>query len=807
MERETSRRVVLGAMVGAGLAGSYLTPARSVLEQFAPLSGSVWSASRPDRPDTVDNPYGEATLYYDDNGVPHIDAEDEQALYFAVGHTQAIDRGFQMDLQRRLFSGRLAEIVGEDAIEADRFHRQLCFREAAEATAEHLEGTVVEPMLEAYAEGVTAGFEDCELSIGFQLLDYEPDPWTPTDSMLVEKIISWQLTGSFRTLRRTLLRESFGEELTEELFRARFDHDSPIIRERHDDDAFRLGGTAGVGTGASTATGDRSSIGTELVDWVSQFEPEPSFGSNSWVFGTDHTAGDAPILSNDPHLSLQAPPVWYEMHLDGPDHRVRGVTFPGVPTVIIGESDFAAWGFTNATNDVIDFYEYRGTPESYRYNGDNLEYDIDEEIIEVSGAPNRTVTVRKSIHGPVIEEAEQEVGIAWTGHAATETTIALYELTHSETFEETLSAIEKFDSPTQNFLYADRDDNTLYYMVGRHPIRSPDGEPVSWDSDRALSGDRIHNGSQKEGEWIGFEPFERPSWDGFVPFEEKPHVINPEYLATANQQIIADESVPYYLAEAYGDPYRGERIYHLIDERIDSGEQIDLDFLEEVGRDTYDGRAASIVDEIVDAVREEDGYLRQAAATLANWDYRMEKDSEAALIFHYWMEMYRDELLAEEFAEAGLDEQYYPRDGRIIELPPESGWFGPGGRAPVMRRALARAIEEIDEKGQETYGDVSHTGRISHLTNLPFLSYPSYPRGGSGSTVWNFGVSGPWGGGWEMQVDLDGEYLGILAGGNAGRYFSEHYDSQLERWANGEYRRITREIEGERMTAFVEGEQ
>lgn len=807
MERETSRRVVLGAMVGAGLAGSYLTPTRNILEQFAPLSGSVWSASRPDRPETVDNPYGEATLYYDDEGVPHIDAEDEQALYFAVGHTQAIDRGFQMDLQRRLFSGRLAEIVGEAAVEADRFHRQLCFREAAEATAEHLEGTVVEPMLEAYAEGVTAGFEDCELSIGFQLLDYEPEPWTPTDSMLVEKIISWQLTGSFRTLRRTLLREAFGEELTEELFRPRFDHDSPIIREHHDGDGFRLGGTAGADTGPTTTTEERTSIGPELVDWVSQFEPEPNFGSNSWVFGTDHTAGDAPILSNDPHLSLQAPPVWYEMHLADPNHRVRGVTFPGVPTVIIGESEFAAWGFTNATNDVIDFYEYRGTPESYRYNGDNREYDIEEEIIEVSGAANRTVTVRKSIHGPVIKEAEQEVGIAWTGHAATETMIALYELTHSDSFEETLSAIEKFDSPTQNFLYADRDDNTLYYMVGRHPIRSPDGEPVSWDSDRALSGDRIHNGSGKEGEWIGFEPFERPSWDGFVPFEEKPHVINPEYLVTANQQIIADESVPYYLAEAYGDPYRAERIYRLLDERIDSGEPVDLDFLEEVGRDTYDGRAASVVDEIVDAVREEDGYLRHAAATLANWDYRMEKDSEAALIFHHWLEMYRDELLAEEFEEAGLDEQYYPRDGRIIELPPESGWFGPGGRAPVMRRALDRAIEEIDEKGQETYGDVSHTGRISHLTNLPFLSYPSYPRSGSGSTVRNYGVSGPWGGGWEMQVDLDGEYLGILAGGNSGRYFSAHYDSQLERWANGEYRRITREIEGDRMTEFVEDEQ
>mgnify|MGYP006277945605 CR=1 FL=1 len=814
MTRETTRRAVLGAMVGAGVAGGYLSPAGEVFEQFAPLSGSVWGASRPNRPSTVENPYGEATLYYDDEGVPHVDAADERALYFAAGHAQAVDRGFQMDLQRRLFSGRLSEVVGEAAVESDRFHRQLCFREAAEATAEHLEGTVVEPILEAYAEGVTAGFEDATLPIGFQLLGYEPEPWTPTDSMLVEKIIAWQLTGSFRTLRRALVRDSFGPELTAELYRGRLDHDSPIIRERHRDPDYRLGGgTAGLGVGAGVAGGRTpndggatAGIDPDLVDWLSEFEPEPSFGSNSWVIGSELSAGDGPTLSNDPHLSLQAPPVWYEMHLDGPDHRIRGVTFPGVPTVIIGESDFAAWGFTNATNDVIDFYTYDRDGETYSYGGETREFETREEEIPVDGAPNQSVTVRKSVHGPVIEESEREVGVAWTGHAATETTIGLYELTHSSSFEETLSAIRKFESPTQNFLYADRDENTLYYMVGRHPIRSPDGEAIPWDSDRALRGDRVFDGSAREGEWTGFEPFTRPSWDGFVPFEEKPHVVNPEYLATANQEIIPDEAIPYYLAEAYGDPYRGQRIYQLLDERVESGDPVDWDFLERLGRDVRDGRAASIVDNVAFAARNEDD-LADAAETLENWDYRMTHDSEAALVFHRWIAHYREDVLGEAFEDAGLDEEYYPRDGRLIELPPESDWFGPGGREGAMRRALRGALAEIDEEGAETYGDISHTGLISHLTELDFLGYPELPRGGSGWTVRNYGVDGPWGGGWEMQVDLDGEYRAILAGGNSGRYYSEAYDSQLERWANGEYRSLSREIDGERTTEFVEGDR
>ncbi|WP_336325873.1 penicillin acylase family protein [Halovenus sp. HT40] len=815
MAAERSRRALLGGLVGAGVVGGYLSPIGDVLEQFAPLSGDVWGAADPDRPETVESPYGEASVSYDDEGVPHIEADEEQALYYAAGHVQAIDRGFQMDLQRRLYSGELAEVVGEAAVESDRFHRRLRFRDAAEATAEHLEGTVAEPILEAFAEGVTDGYEDATLPIGFQLLDYEPDPWTPTDSMLVEKIIAWQLTGSFRSLRRELLRDEFGEELADELYRARMDHDSPIIREQYRteqyriDEAERLYSNEPAEQTAEDSV-ERTTSGTvdrTLVASLTQFEPQQNLGSNSWVVDSDLANGDAPILCNDPHLRLQAPPVWYEMHLEGPDHRVRGVAFPGVPEVVIGETDFAAWGFTNANNDVIDFYSYDSDGDTYQYGDERREFEEHEEEIAVAGAPDETVTVRRTVHGPVLEEAEQEVAVAWTGHAATETTIALYELTRSSSFEETLSAVRKFESPTQNFLYADQDDNTLYYMTGRHPVRQPPDETVSWDDSAAMNADGVFDGSAREGEWRGFEPFERPSWDGFVPFAEKPHVKNPEYLATANQQIIPDEELPYYFAASYADPYRGERIYDLLDSRVESGDPLDLEFLQTVGRDVRDGRAATIVDAIVDAVRDEDDALQDAAETLEDWEYHMEHDSEAALIFQRFADAYRDELLGENFDEVGLDEEFYPEDGRILELPPDSDWFGPGGRAPVVRQALRTALETIDDNDEETYGDMSHTGLIGHLTELEFMGYDSYPRGGSGWTVRNFGTRGPWGGSWEMQVDLDGDYLAILPGGNSGRYYSEQYQSQLQRWANGEYRSLSRELEGDLATDYVGGEQ
>lgn len=805
MEREQTRRAVLGGLVGAGIVGASLSPVRELLNQFAPLSGTVWDATRHDRLENVTSPYGDATVSYDEEGVPHISANDEEALSFAAGYVQALDRGFQMDLQRRLFSGRLAEVVGESEVESDRFHRQMMFQEAAEATAEHLMGTEVEPMLSAYADGVTAGFEEGSLELGFRLLDYEPEPWTITDTALVEKIISWTLTGSFRTLRRARLKEEFGEELTAELYRDRMDHEAPIIREEYWEEEYRLDDAGEQFERPPEAT--EPAVGADIVDYLSRHEPNEFLGSNSWVISEEYAAGDGPLLSNDPHLELTAPPIWYEMHLDGPEHRVRGAAFPGVPTVVIGESDFAAWGFTNAGSDVIDFYQYESDDETYEYGDETRAFEIREEEIVVSGGENHTIEVKQSVHGPVIEESGQQVGVAWTGHAATETTISIYNLTKSTSFEETLDAVSKFDSPTQNFLYADRDGNTLYYTTGQHPIRYTDGDP-----DR---GDRIFDGSAQEGEWgsgfgDGFEPFTRPTWDGFVPFEQQPHVINPEYLSTANQQIIPDDQLEYYFAESYADGYRGERIYDLLDERIESEEPVDMAFLEELGRDTYDGRAAELVEPLVDAVDGTDEeQLQTVAEILASWDYRMEPDEEAPLYFALWMAHYRERVLGEPFAEAGLGSEYYPSDGRIAALDQESRWFGPSGRGPVMRNALRDAVDEIEKAGYEIYGDISHTGVMTHLTELDFLSYPSYPRGGSGYTVWNFGREGPWGGGWEIQVDLseDGEYLGILAGGNSGRYFDENYDSQVKRWANGEYRRLSRELPDDVSITFEEGER
>lgn len=804
MKRTNTRRALLAAGLGVGITGASFSPARSYIDRFAPLSGRAWESARTDRRSEVESPYGPATVRYD-AGVPNVTADDEAALYFAVGYVHGSDRLFQMDVQRRLMRGELAAIAGEAAFESDRFHRQLYFREAAKATVDHLlevgEAAFVTAG-EAYVEGVNRALELEPLPFECQLLTYEPEPWTFTDAILIEKLIGWGLTGSVRTLRKALVRERFDDTLAEQLYPTRFEGATPIIREFHNAGPFGIDEQADTNERAISQTRRSRSVPKQLVDRFVRFETPPAVGSNSWLIGPDLTANGAPIVSNDPHLQLQAPPVWYEMNLDGPNHRVRGVTFPGVPFVVIGENDHGAWGFTNSGADTIDFYTYEteANGQRYVYGDESRAFQVDEQIIDIADARPVTIETKRSVHGPVVEEAEREVGVAWTGHAATESAIGMYDLSHSTGVEQAREAIRKQDVPSQNFVYADRDGNTLYQLTGRLPIRRIDGEPVA--------GDRIFDGSAREGEWEGFAPFERPAWEGFVPFEDLPHVDNPDYLATANQQIVPDEQVGYYLADGYASPYRGARIYGLLEELLETDQVFDLEAMESIATDTYDGRAAALVEPLVQAARDsDDGELLAAANRLADWDFRMDPDSAPALLFHVWMDEYRAAIFDEPFEQADLGSAYYPSHGAIEQLPTDSAWFGPGGRAPVMREALRVALDRLRDESLDVYGDLAHTGVINHPLGIDFLGYPEIPRGGSGDTVWNFSPSGPWGSSWAMHVDLDGDFRALLAGGNDGRYFSDQYDDSIERWAHGDFRTLSREIEGDIAIQFREGSE
>ncbi|MFB6143446.1 MAG: penicillin acylase family protein [Halorientalis sp.] len=799
MDGEQTRRAVLAAILGGGVAGALGTDARSLLDRFAPGSGSVWDTAGRSLPGEVTSPHGTATLRYDDLGVPHVEAETERALAFAVGYAQGADRLAQMDLQRRQMRGELSAVVGERTLSSDRFHVKMDFAGAAEATWDRLEGSETGAVVEAFAEGVNRHL-DGPLPMEFDLLGYEPDPWRPADSMLAEKQISWGLTGSFRVLRKDTVAAALGPDVADQLMPNRLDHDAAILGHDHvgtgadtSGDASTAADSDGLATHQSPSRETARETHPDLAAWLSSFESPTGVGSNSWLVSGEYTASGAPILANDPHLPLMAPPVWYELHCSGPDTEVRGVTFPGVPFVVIGENEGGAWGFTNAGADVMDLYEYETRDGQYRYGEEWRDFETETRTVAVAGGDDREVEVRKTVHGPVLgvegdgDELRTEVAVAWTGLGATRTTEAVRDLNRSSDAAEAREAFRTFDIPTQNAVYADREGETFYRVVGKVPVRRTDGEQVA--------GTRVFDGSAREGEWAGYTPYGETDWEGegFIPFAEMPAVANPPYLGTANQRVVDDADYPYYFAEAYSPAYRGIRLWNRLDERAASDDPMDREFMESLQRDAYDRRAEQFVPTMLDArgsLEGTDGLLDDLAA----WDYRLTRDSRGALVFARFVHHYRDAVFRPRLADALGDRrdvtEYYGSDWVLLSLPPDSAWF-PEGRPAAIETALSATANELEAEGWETYGDYNVTA-IDHPFDRSWLNYPRYPTDGGETTLNNFRKESAVGSSWRQISPMgDDDSSAAFPGGNIGSPFSEHYADQLRAWADGEYRDLT----------------
>lgn len=797
MVSDTTRRALLSAVLGAGVGGMALTDAREFLADFAPLSGSAWNEDGRAVEGDVASPYGEATVRYDDHGVPHVEASDERAAYYAVGYVQAADRLFEMDLLRRVMRGELSAVFGDRAVDSDRFHRQMDFVRAAEVTWAAASDGPAAPASEAFVDGVNAYREAADRPIEFELLDYEAAPWTPVDSILAQKQISWGLTGSFATLRRAAVAAAYDRETAATLYPLpdADNHDAPILRPGARE-PNPPGGDAGGESVARAGTGDP--VDPDLVSWLAAFESEDGVGSNSWVVSGEYTASGNPVVANDPHLDLRVPPVWYEQHVvvDG-ERDARGVTFPGVPFTIIGRNDRGAWGFTNAGYDVVDFYTYdtRDGGREYRYGDEWREFETREETIPVADGDDETVEVTKSVHGAVLSKGSDgdplpgtrgRVGVQWTGLSAARTIESIYDVGRSEGVDDVLDALPKFDEPTQNFVYADADGRTLYYTTGQVPIRRTDGDPVP--------ATRPFDGSAREGEWVGFEPYGETDWAtaDTVPFEEMPHSVDPGYLATANQRVTDDP--PAHLSEGYASPFRGARIYERLDERADGGDPMTPAFLRDVQLDAVDRRVDHLRPLLEDARGDVAGDAREELDALLDWDGEMTKARREPLVFAFWARELGERVFDRRFENAGLDVGA-PGGWVLGNLPADSEWFVPEDgsepdRGAIAAAALENALDAIAAEGHTTYGDYNRTA-LTHPFERGFLNYPAYPTDGSPTAVNNFRRESMVGSSWRQVVPVgdDAEPArAVLPGGNDGDPLSGHYADQLDDWAAGRYR-------------------
>jgi penicillin amidase len=628
----------------------------------------------------------------DAQGIPHIYAKSADDAYFALGFVHAQDRLWQLELNRRIPAGRMAEILGENAIGTDRFLRTLGIRRNAERILANLSADT-RGALESYANGVNAylASRSGPLPPEFLLTGAPaPEPWQAVDSIGWQTMMAWDLGANWsqEVLRMRLAQRLSLQQINE--FLPPYPGDA-VIKTRDYTRLYRdlAGVTQQLTTAASVAP-------PSYVDGM---------GSNNWVVAGALSETGKPLLANDPHLGLSAPGLWYFAHLSAPGLNVIGATLPGIPTVVLGRNDRIAWGFTNTAPDVQDLYIERVNPDNsgqYQTPDGWADFQVRTETIRVKGRPAVSLQVSETRHGPVITGAlpilnkaaidakKYVIAFAWTALRPDDLTLqAGMKFNRATNWHEFLEGAKGFSSPQQNMVYADVDGNIGFVAPGRVPIR------------------KAENDLKGLAPAPGWEA--RYDWDGFLPFDALPRQYNPasHRLMSANEKIVGP-NYPHFLTSEWALPYRAERINQLLDAKP---------------RHSMDSFAAMQKDNVSLAARELLPWLRQTAPhserakaalqLLAGWHGAMDADRAEPLIFNAWMRAASRRIFADELGDALLNDYWEQRNVHqpMVDVLKNKGgqgkWCGDARRAPattshscdeLLSLSLEQALADLERR-------------------------------------------------------------------------------------------------------------
>jgi penicillin amidase len=595
-------------------------------------------------------------------GVPHIYAQNEDDLYYAQGYVHAQERLWQMELNRRAGSGRLSEIFGEIALEADRFARRLGMHRSAAAALASLPAHS-RRILDAYVQGVNASIEQNrhKLPVEFTILRFKPDPWRITDTIQWSKMMGWNLGGNWETeIVRARLVAKLGAERAASL-EAGYDPQHPLI----------------VPPGVAY-----QGINLGMVEQYEQLKMLSGFGmlggSNNWTVDGTMTTTGLPILCNDPHLGQVAPSIWYECHLSAGDIDVVGASFPGAPGIVIGHNQRIAWGLTNAISDIEDLYIEKFHPEhpnQYEYMGKWEEAQVIREEIRVKGAQEAVIEeVRVTRHGPILttfapsapdasnsnghQAQELPLALHWTGLEKHNIISAVYQINRATNWQEFRDGLRDWDLPPQNVVYADVDGNIGYVMAGAIPIRARG------------------QGLLPSPGWTG-----EYEWTGYIPFEELPQTFNPEqhFIVTANNRVV-DDSYPYYITNEWLNGYRARRIRDL----LTSKKKLSLSDMATIQSDQYSLPAVELAPHLL-KVTPTTPVEKAALETLRTWNYVLAADSAGAAMYSSFLFKLERIVFGAMLGDEEVVLQNYLGIGTTV-LNPQNGYTSRG--KPLLIRLL-----------------------------------------------------------------------------------------------------------------------
>ncbi|MCH3885884.1 penicillin acylase family protein [Tenacibaculum aquimarinum] len=725
------------------------------------------------------------TVYYDEVGVPHINAENQQDAYVALGYVHAQDRLWQMELIRRISAGRLAELFGKDLVRTDKFFSGLGIEEAAEKTIENLDKkSNAYKLTEAYLNGINQFIREGTTPLEFHLIGLEKEEYTVKDIYNVFGYMAFSFAVAHKTdPMLTEVKEKLGDAYFNELVGAEFQNLTLIKNEKNPE--------------------LKADFAASMNVLLEKLPISPFIGSNSWVIGADKTKNGKVIFANDPHIGFSQPSVWYQNHIKTPDYEMYGFNLALTPFPLLGHNKNYAYGLTMFENDDVDFYYEKNNPNnSLEYKTPNgfQQYKLIDKLIKVKGEVDTTYQVKVSKHGPIMNglidfiDDERPIAMQWIYTKLNNQLLEVgYDISHAQNLSEFKVGASKLHAPGLNIMYGDSKSNIAWFASGKlYKYRD------------SLYTKTILDGASGKDEIVEY-----------LDFEENPQAINPSlnYVYSANNQpdSIAGKLYPgYYLAEN-----RARRIVDLLAPKNDWTK-------EEVATMLYDVVSPSAPDVIASFTNSLDlenvsASERKAIDILKKWNGYYGKDEVAPVIYNRFVYEFQKNTFKDEMGKAYSQFVNTPFVEKVLPVQAakeNSVWWddvSTKDKIETKQEIISKSFTNTFKFLQNQLGENVEDWKWNRVASVEY----EHAIGKAGGLLRSFFNVGPFktNGGDQVinnqifSIDSTGVYkitagpstrrvvdfsdvdnsLAILPTGQSGNVFSEHYKDQAQKYVDGEF--------------------
>jgi penicillin amidase len=733
---------------------------------------------------SLENLSENVTVHFDENGVPHINAETQKDAYTALGYVHAQDRLWQMELIRRIAPGRLSEIFGDKLVETDVFFAGLGLVEDANESIAKIDiNSEAYKLTIAYLDGVNQFVEEGATPIEYNLIGLEKTKFTVNDVYNVFGYMSF----SFAIAQKTdpllqEIKEKLGDNYLAEL-------EIPVYSN-----------TALLKSEKNPIV--KASFAKAMTAMYEQLPISPFIGSNSWVIAADKTKNGKVIFANDPHIGFSQPSVWYQSHIKTPDYEMYGYSLALTPFPLLGHNRDYAYGLTMFENDDVDFYIEKNNPENlneYETPTGFSTYKTVQKTIKIKGAPDTTFTVKISRHGPIMNnllkqiDDQRPIAMQWIYKKTDNQIIDVgYQISHAKSLHDFKEGAKLLHAPGLNMMYGDAKDNIAWIASGKL-YKYRDSINTKLYLDGASGKDEILS---------------------YVDFEDNPQSINPasNYVYSSNNQpdTIAGVLYPgYYLPED-----RGQRIEQLLEVKNDWTQED----VQQMIFDVTSPVVPQVIANLVASLKTENFTKneQEALQNLKDWNGEYKKEDTAPTIYNRFLYEFLEGTFKDELGESFPMFMQTPLMKKMIAVQAKktvSVWFDDVTTEPketksdIVQRSFINAISFLENQlgdtvslwswskvisvehghalaaGGETLRKIFNVGPFSMDGGNEVINNQLFTLNETGIYKVKAGPST------RRVIDFSNieNSVSILPTGQSGNIFSKHYKDQAQKYVNGEF--------------------